>query len=320
MLLAILIIVASVTLFLLLFIYLFRVYKSLKVRHQKPIISPDAIPPELEQHHELAFVLAHGVEAYNEQRRERQQQQRQQRQQTRPQSGTTGEHDDDTASAQSSQPSITPLPPYSPTPTNGDIGYGWIATNPGLFDTPVLISDPSAISGPMHPLENSLPPMYIYPAPNTRSSAQTALLTTDNSPSVTVTAPSASRSNPYCPQSNRRETRRRSVASGILTRRGRSQSNQRSMSLTSVVSAPLSAASLTIETPDTMTATALSLVPTSSSPIPSPSVQHSPRNSENIALSLSYRAQAALIAETSLSSAVNDPSTTLSLETPSIDT
>ncbi|KAG0034704.1 hypothetical protein BGZ82_005642 [Podila clonocystis] len=169
MLAVILAVIISAFLFSALFYYLFRVHKRLQIRHAKP--PPNAIPPGLEEHHELAFVLAHGVEAYNQLRRQRQQEQRQ-----------TGRSDDNASTASSSShPSITaaaaiePPPAYTASPVDGDVGYGWRASGQtSIFGPPQVITSSS--------ITDSLPPVYIYQSPTSRSSVQTALLTSDNSP------------------------------------------------------------------------------------------------------------------------------------------
>ncbi|KAF9349590.1 hypothetical protein BGX26_012131, partial [Mortierella sp. AD094] len=101
MLLVVLIIVISIILFAILFVYLHRVYKQLKIRHKPPVTSSG-----LEHRQEFAFVLAHGVEAYNEQRRLRRQQDRLQR---------AASASNDSASIQSSTTSdiSEPLPAYT---------------------------------------------------------------------------------------------------------------------------------------------------------------------------------------------------------------
>ncbi|KAF9946706.1 hypothetical protein BGZ72_011211 [Mortierella alpina] len=236
----VLVIVISVPLFSLLFYYLFRVYKRLQLRHLKPLPAPNALPPGLEQHQELAFVLAHGVEAYNELRR-----QRQQREQAAA-ATTTPRANDDTASIQSSQPSITaaaavePPPAYSAEPADGDVGYGWrTVAHANVFAVPGMTgSHASAIA---HPLDNALPPIYIYQPPSARSTVQAALLTTDNSPSVNVSSAATQSSNSAQSGGPVTNTRRRSVVSGFLTRGGRG--NQRSMSTSSSSSASTASSS-----------------------------------------------------------------------------
>ncbi|KAF9371772.1 hypothetical protein CPB97_001724 [Podila verticillata] len=173
MLVVILAVVISAFLFSALFYYLFKVYKRLQIRHAKP--PPNAIPPGLEEHHELAFVLAHGVEAYNQLRRQRQQRQE------RP------ADDNASTASSSSHPSISaaaaiePPPAYTASPVDGDVGYGWRASGQtSIFGPPQVITSSAGASIP-----DSLPPVYIYP-PTTRSSVQTALLTSDNSPVVSV--------------------------------------------------------------------------------------------------------------------------------------
>ncbi|KAK3806283.1 MAG: hypothetical protein J3Q66DRAFT_375191 [Benniella sp.] len=206
------VIIVSTVIFSALFVYLYRIHKQLQIRYQKPV--PGAIVPDLEQHHELAFAFTHGVEAYSAQRR------RQQRRQQSPH--------DDTASIQSSHPSIPslpsePLPAYSPDPIHGHVG--WRAGGPGPVDisssSPALPGDSTSSS---HPLDTSFPPVYIYQSPTNRSTVQAALLSTDNSPTV-PTAPAAVHSGR---QASRRR-RRRSTVSAILARRD----NQRSISMTS---------------------------------------------------------------------------------------
>ncbi|KFH73045.1 hypothetical protein MVEG_00270 [Podila verticillata NRRL 6337] len=174
MLAVILAVVISAFLFSALFYYLFKVYKRLQIRHAKPL--PNAIPPGLEEHHELAFVLAHGVEAYNQLRRQRQQRQE------RP------ADDNASTASSSSHPSISaaaaiePPPAYTASPVDGDVGYGWRASGQtSIFGPPQVITSSSRASIP-----DSLPPVYIYQSPTTRSSVQTALLTSDNSPVVSV--------------------------------------------------------------------------------------------------------------------------------------
>ncbi|KAG0086364.1 hypothetical protein BGZ92_008190 [Podila epicladia] len=169
MLAVILAVIISAFLFSALFYYLFRVHKRLQIRHAKP--PPNAIPPGLEEHHELAFVLAHGVEAYNQLRRQRQQQQRQADRPT---------DDNASTSSSSSHPSITaaaaiePPPAYTASPVDGDVGYGWRASGQTSIFGPSQVVTSS--------IPDSLPPVYIYQSPTTRSSVQNALLTSDNSP------------------------------------------------------------------------------------------------------------------------------------------
>ncbi|KAI7822040.1 hypothetical protein BC939DRAFT_504079 [Gamsiella multidivaricata] len=244
LLLVVIVIVISILLFSILFIYLYRVYKRLQVRHLKPL--PTAIPPGLEQHQEFAFVLAHGVEAYNEQRRQRHRQQRVQARATAATAGAASSGSPplgDTASIHSTQPSLVSEPPpeYSPDPVNGDVGYGWRSVDHAatLFAQPAFTGEVDTTAHPTlsplqpaatYPLDSSLPPVYIYQTPSTRSTAQAALLSTDNSPSVTVPA-AASSDAPATSRTGRQGSRRRSVISGILTRGART--TQRSMSMAS---------------------------------------------------------------------------------------
>ncbi|KAF8939933.1 hypothetical protein EDD21DRAFT_85761 [Dissophora ornata] len=238
-LLVLLVILISVLLFSILFIHLYRVYRRLQIRHLKPL--PSAIPPGLEQHQELAFVLAHGVEAYNEQRRLRQQQERAQARATATTSGSGPPSNEDRSSINSYPSFVTEPPPvYSADPPNGDVGYGWrVAGDVGLFSSPGITGNATSTTNPAssaaaafapHPLDNLLPPVYIYQAPSSRSTAQTALLSSDNSPTVTISTSSggtqaAARAN------SSSGGRRRSVASGIFVRAMRG--NQRSGSLSS---------------------------------------------------------------------------------------
>ncbi|KAF9094260.1 hypothetical protein BGX27_001499 [Mortierella sp. AM989] len=209
MLLVVLIIVISVILFAILFLYLHHVYKQLKIRHKRP--------PGLEHRPELAFVLAHGVEAYNEQRRLRRMQERSQTQ------ATSGSND--SASIQSAITDISePLPAYT---TNT------YRITPGSSAIPVSPSTSTA----MHPLDNSAPPMYIYQPPSTRSAVQAALLTSDNSPSISTPSGSAQ---PDLAGDNR-SSQRRSVVSGILPRSMR-RANQRESSFASSLSSSSSTA------------------------------------------------------------------------------
>ncbi|KAF9546031.1 hypothetical protein BGW38_009674, partial [Lunasporangiospora selenospora] len=124
--LVVLVIVISVVLFSLLFLYLYRVYRQLQVRHAKPLHAPNSLAPVLEQHQELAYVLAHGVEAYNQLRRQRQRTQQLQQQQD------NSEVRGDSASAHSSitGAGIEPPPLYTVIPVNGDVGYGWRSAAP----------------------------------------------------------------------------------------------------------------------------------------------------------------------------------------------
>ncbi|KAF9938588.1 hypothetical protein BGZ67_010676 [Mortierella alpina] len=240
----VLVIVITVPLFSLLFYYLFRVYKRLQLRHLKPLPAPNALPPGLEQHQELAFVLAHGVEAYNQLRR-----QRLQREQAAAATAAAGGNDD-AASIQSSQPSITaaaaiePPPAYSAEPADGDVGYGWsTVAHANVFATPGMTGTHSSTIP--HPLDNALPPIYIYQPPSARSTVQAALLTTDNSPSVNVASTQSSnsaQSGAVTNTSTARNTRRRSVVSGFLTRGGRGN-NQRSMSMSSSASSSTASSS-----------------------------------------------------------------------------
>ncbi|CAO3570686.1 unnamed protein product [Mortierella alpina] len=157
----VLVIVVTVPLFSLLFFYLFRVYKRLQLRHLKPLPAPNALPPGLEQHQELAFVLAHGVEAYNELRR-----QRQQRERAAAAATAAARGNDDNASVQSSQPSITaaaaiePPPAYSAEPADGDVGYGWrTVAHANVFAAPGMTGTPSSTIP--HPLDNALPHLHL---------------------------------------------------------------------------------------------------------------------------------------------------------------
>ncbi|KAG0215416.1 hypothetical protein BGX28_010121 [Mortierella sp. GBA30] len=277
LLLAVLVIVISVLLFSLLFIYLFRVYKRLQKRHLKPLPPPDSLPPGLEQHQELAFVLAHGVEAYNELRR-----QRQQREQAQARAAAVGRlgssGNDDTASIQSSHPSITtaaavePPPAYSADPVDGDIGYGWrMIGQAGVFGTPTMTgytsaSAPVQTSTSFHPLDSTtllLPPVYIYQASTARSTVQAALLTTDNPPSVTVNVTnqntSATTHTGSGASSTPRNNRRRSVVSGILARGVRN--NQRTMSTSSASSTSSTISAAGASSPQSTNVNAVTVAP-----------------------------------------------------------
>ncbi|KAF9374630.1 hypothetical protein CPC16_001153 [Podila verticillata] len=142
MLAVILAVVISAFLFSALFYYLFKVYKRLQIRHAKPL--PNAIPPGLEEHHELAFVLAHGVEAYNQLRRQRQQRQE------RP------ADDNASTASSSSHPSISaaaaiePPPAYTASPVDGDVGYGWRASGQTSIFGPPQSVDTGFASSSIH--------------------------------------------------------------------------------------------------------------------------------------------------------------------------
>ncbi|KAI8351119.1 hypothetical protein B0O80DRAFT_122953 [Mortierella sp. GBAus27b] len=178
--LVVIVVVVSLILFAILFVYLYRIHQQLKIRYRKPV--PSDSLPDPGQHQELAFVLAHGVEAYNAQRRQQQQQQ--------------VRASPDNASVQSSHPSIPsipsePLPAYSPDPAHGEVGYGSrVAGHAHILmstthDTPssMDVAPSTPVDTAMHPLD-SLPPVYIQQAPSNRTPVQAALLSADNSPSI----------------------------------------------------------------------------------------------------------------------------------------
>ncbi|KAG0254648.1 hypothetical protein BG011_005618, partial [Mortierella polycephala] len=193
------VIVAAVVSAILIFLLIFCYRRIHRIRHPKPAPSPSAIPPVLEQHQELAFVLAHGSETYNELRRQRLQHEREQTRRTN--SATVGsQNNDDSASIQFDHPSITaaaiePPPAYSADPVDGDVGYGWRAVgHTSIFGAPAMTGIiPSTLTATTtHPLDNPLPPVYIYQPPSPSSAVQVALLTTDNSPTVSLPTSSGS--------------------------------------------------------------------------------------------------------------------------------
>ncbi|KAG0296248.1 hypothetical protein BGZ98_001048 [Dissophora globulifera] len=206
-----------------LLIFLIRVYKRLQIRYAKP--PPNALPRGLEQHQELAFVFAHGVEAYNERRRQRQQQQRAQ---TLSANATAASDDTASIGSQPSSSSIAePLPAYSPDPVNGDVGYGWrIASENGRLGAPAVTGGTTTPDNPLMLTWSTAYPLYIYQPPSARSTVQAALLSTDNSPSVSVTtvpAAAAAAGNSRSVRTSTRAVDRRgsnamSVVSGILAR------------------------------------------------------------------------------------------------------
>ncbi|KAF9417047.1 hypothetical protein BGZ94_010056, partial [Podila epigama] len=143
-------ITVSIIIFTLFFIYLYRVYRRLQVRYAKPPPS-QSIPPGLglEHHQELAFVLAHGVEAYNQLRQQRLRREQQQQTSSSATPAPNNQTDNDSGStlSASSHPSIAaavavePPPAYSPTPVDGDVGYGWrVLGDSGLLAAPGFTS------------------------------------------------------------------------------------------------------------------------------------------------------------------------------------
>jgi len=216
-LLVILVIVFLAVVFALAFIHFYRIYKQLRIRHLKPIIPPPGtIPESLEQHQELAFVLTHGVEAYNDLRRERHRRERAEAQAQittdSPTVGNTRRRADSSSlhssSSSAGETSIEALPAYSSEPADGDVGYGWRAAGlgieqGGLFSAPALTGNSSsATTHPfdplLHPLSSGSTTFYLPPVYRA-SSMQSALVSTDNSPSVTL------------PRSRRRSSQHRAV-------------------------------------------------------------------------------------------------------------